>query len=134
MAKKKLKTRKEIMPDKITLPSPLTDDTLLTREEAALYARCSLRTIVDWIENWGLREAKKGKYSRIRKKELDKFLESQPAPVKPMGISNPTDEESLKAWERMSESERAKRKFLGQDYEDGLKGYFRKIKNGASGK
>ena len=134
MAKKNLKTRKEITGEKITLPSPLTDDTLLTREEAALYARCSLRTLVDWIENGDLREVKKGKYSRIRKRELDKFLDSQPASIKSMGISNPTLEETLEVLKRMHESERAKNEFLGLDYEYGLKGHFRKIKNEASEK
>lgn len=75
MAKKKpLKSKTEILQGKTPLPDNLTDDTLLKREQAAVYANCSLRTIIIWITDKGLPEVKKGRLSRIRKGDLDRFL------------------------------------------------------------
>lgn len=71
--KKPLKSKYEILQQKTTLPENLTDETLLTRKEAAVYARCSSRTVAEWIKK-GLPEVKQGKVSRVKKGDLDRFL------------------------------------------------------------
>ena len=109
--KKPLKSRFEIQ-QQTPLPDNLTDDTLLTRGQAAVYAKCSARTIATCIKERGLREVRVGRCSRIRKGELDQFLHGgveQPAtPVEPTSIFLEDTEESIreteeyrKAWLKM---------------------------------
>ena len=76
MQKKTLKSRFDILRlGKTALPDNMTDETLLTRTQAVALVGCSLRTLIMWIDERGLREVKIGKFSRIRKRELDRFLD-----------------------------------------------------------
>ena len=75
MRKKPLKSRFEILQQKkITPLDTPTDESLLTREEAAAYCRCSVRTLIRRIEEGKIREVKHGNISRIKKAELDRLL------------------------------------------------------------
>lgn len=79
MPKKKLKTKRDIQRrDQVALPENMTAETLLTRKEAAAYCRVDVRTVIRWITSGGLIELRQGKgqTSRIRKGDLDQFLES----------------------------------------------------------
>lgn len=114
MQKKDLKTRFEVLKKGgIPLPENLTDETLLTRGEAATYARCSIRTLITWIDERGLREVKQGRYSRIRKRELDRFLDGENDESGEDGDFTFTEEESYQwfreaceeVWEKYNSKE-----------------------------
>ena len=75
MRKKSLKSRFKVkQQDTITLPENLTDESLLTREQAAVYLGHSVRTLIRRIKEGEIREVKHKGISRIQKGELDRFL------------------------------------------------------------
>lgn len=61
----------------------------LTREEAADYARVSLRKLQHWISDGDLRSSKLGARRLIRRADLDAFLAGEAMPVDGEGDTPP---------------------------------------------
>lgn len=79
MPKRKLKTKRDIQRrEQVVLPENMTAETLLTRKEAAAFCRVDVRTVIRWIGSGKLPEIKQGQgqASRIKKGDLDRFLEN----------------------------------------------------------